>query len=497
MGDLFRRASIGLGLALILLATSGTGASAPTSAGASAQAFAIRIVGGSATRTISSPPDAVEFGGGFSYPSDGSIMTAGSYTASTSADAGDSAFANASAEISSISLFNGEVTASAVTARARASAQPGSATGDVSGVGVSGLTVNGVAAGGGRVALGDWGYAVVGVQGVAQTAESYRGYVTALSITLTADHGGLPAGSVIQIGYADVSVTAPALPPPPPVVPKPPPPAPKPKPPKEQAKPDLQFERAPSPPARPPEPDDAFGGISPIRSVPPDVSVKLTAGGYVFPVYGPASFTDTYGAFRGDVSGNWHHGQDIFAPLGAPVLAVANGTVFSVGWNRIGGNRLWLMDRQGNQFYYAHLSAFTPLAVNGARVRAGDVLGFVGNSGDAAGTPPHLHFEIHPVSLLHKGYDGVVNPYSFLVAWQKVEDVRFAAAVGWAPTPVSNSNVPKPGAILLQASDISSGTGLDPASLRRAIAPVATEGDGALIAAAIPRPPTANRRLDR
>ena len=62
-------------------------------------------------------------------------------------------------------------------------------------------------------------------------------------------------------------------------------------------------------------------------------------GGYVFPVYGPASFGDTFGAPRGDVSGGWHHGEDIFAPLGTPLLAVADGTVFSVGWNDIGGWR--------------------------------------------------------------------------------------------------------------------------------------------------------------
>ena len=97
------------------------------------------------------------------------------------------------------------------------------------------------------------------------------------------------------------------------------------------------------------------------------------------------------------------------------MLAVAKGVVFSVGWNTLGGNRLWLEDRQGNQFYYAHLSAYSPLAVNGARVNAGDVLGFVGNTGDAITTPYHLHFEIHPVSLLGKGYDGVIDPTQYLM----------------------------------------------------------------------------------
>ena len=68
----------------------------------------------------------------------------------------------------------------------------------------------------------------------------------------------------------------------------------------------------------------------------------------------------------------------------------------NVGWNRLGGWRLWVEDTAGNWFYYAHLSAYSPIAIDGARVSAGDVLGFVGNTGDAAGGPTHLHFEIHP-----------------------------------------------------------------------------------------------------
>ena len=57
----------------------------------------------------------------------------------------------------------------------------------------------------------------------------------------------------------------------------------------------------------------------------PEVTAQLSSGGYVFPVYGPASFGDTFGAPRADVSGGWHHGEDIFAPLGTPLLAVADG----------------------------------------------------------------------------------------------------------------------------------------------------------------------------
>jgi hypothetical protein len=169
------------------------------------------------------------------------------------------------------------------------------------------------------------------------------------------------------------------------------------------------------------------------------------------------------------VSGGWHHGDDIFAPLGAPILAVASGTVFSVGWNEIGGNRLWLRDGAGNEFYYAHLSAYTPLAVNGNHVNAGDVLGFVGNTGDAQGTPFHLHFEVHPVGLLGLGYDGAVDPTTYLNAWKHLQDVSFAGGNAWAPKLAGAA--PKPGAILIAVNDISTADGLDPGSLQRALEP--------------------------
>jgi hypothetical protein len=108
------------------------------------------------------------------------------------------------------------------------------------------------------------------------------------------------------------------------------------------------------------------------------------------------------------------------------------------------------------------------------------VLGFVGNSGDAEGTPYHVHFEVHPVGLLGLGYDGAVDPTSYLLGWEHLKDVRFDAASGWAPT-AHAANAPKAGAILLQSSDISSASGLDPESLGRALASKPMEGDGGLL----------------
>jgi murein DD-endopeptidase MepM/ murein hydrolase activator NlpD len=148
--------------------------------------------------------------------------------------------------------------------------------------------------------------------------------------------------------------------------------------------------------------------VRPLQVQPP-----LGAGRLVFPLLGPyPGFFDTFGAARPGVS--WHHGDDLFAARGKPVLAVADGVVFSVGWQRLGGHRLWLVDRAGDEFYYAHLSRYSRLAVDGRIVRAGQTLGYVGNSGDAELTPPHLHFEIHPASLLRLGYDGAVDPTRYL-----------------------------------------------------------------------------------
>ena len=144
----------------------------------------------------------------------------------------------------------------------------------------------------------------------------------------------------------------------------------------------------------------------------------------MFPVAGESSYIDTYGGFRGDVPGNWHHGDDIFAAVGTPVVAVADGTLNRVGWQRLGGWRLWVRDHMRNEFYYAHLSGYSPLALHSRYVKAGDVIGFIGNTGDAFTTPPHLHFEIHPHQLLRLDYNGAVNPTRYIDAWPHVAHPR-------------------------------------------------------------------------
>ena len=81
-------------------------------------------------------------------------------------------------------------------------------------------------------------------------------------------------------------------------------------------------------------------------------------------------------------------------------------------FEELAGNRLWLKTDRGDAFFYAHLSAFAPDAVSGRRVKAGTLLGFVGNTGDAEPTPPHVHFEIHP------GDKDAIDPHEVLRAWE-------------------------------------------------------------------------------
>jgi murein DD-endopeptidase MepM/ murein hydrolase activator NlpD len=454
-------------LPVVLLAFGSAEAQGPAqSPGASSRALAIKITtpgaGGAVTTAAASPPNAAPaLGGVFAYPDDGSVVSVQSTTASATTDVQQNASAKAQSVATGISLFGGEITADAVSAAASAGTGPSGAGGNAAGSGVTNLVVDGQPVTTDTVELGTWGRLVIGTQTVNRTApigtKGYEGVVTELDLRLLADHGNLTAGSEIQIGYAEVGVqTAPPAPPTTTTTATTPT--------------DTTFggDEVPSPGD---SPRDRTSHTGKVKASPLDVHPKLTAGRYVFPVYGPSSYIDTFGAFRADVS--YHHGDDIFGQLGQPLLAVADGTIFSVGWNKVGGNRLWLLDEQGNQFYYAHLSAFAPAAKNGARVKAGQVVGFMGDTGDAEGTPVHLHFEVHPVSFLYLGYDGAVDPTPYLDAWSHQQDLAFPIGVGWAPSVLGGRGAPEPGAILLGMTDISTADGLDPASLRRALAPLA------------------------
>jgi murein DD-endopeptidase MepM/ murein hydrolase activator NlpD len=112
-------------------------------------------------------------------------------------------------------------------------------------------------------------------------------------------------------------------------------------------------------------------------------------------------FIDSYGAPRS--GGRRHQGVDMMAPMGKPVLAPAAGTV-SHRSNSIGGQSFYLYGDDGRYYYGTHLSAYGA----SGRVSAGEVIGYVGDTGNAAGNP-HLHFEIHING-------SPVNPYPYVRA---------------------------------------------------------------------------------
>jgi murein DD-endopeptidase MepM/ murein hydrolase activator NlpD len=317
--------------------------------------------------------------GASAYPAAGTVLTFGE------ADAFGTACRPGAVSVRSLSLFGGAVTATSVSAR--------------NGVGsAAGITVQGnpVSLGpGASMALGGWGLLTTS----ARVGDRLR---APLSLQLLEPRGGLPAGTVVLVGYGASSAAAahkeeaatPKLAPAPSR--------------DEQSQPALPFAAG--------KPHGKQKRIpQPLKVTPP-----LGLSHYDFPVAGGADYADTYGGPRSDVYDGWHHGDDLFAPLGTPVVAVADGTLSLIGYERLGGWRLWLQDSAGNQFYYAHLSAYSPAALKGGTVKAGEVLGFLGRTGDAFTTTPHLHFEVHPHQLLSLGYDGAVDPTTYLHGWTVV-----------------------------------------------------------------------------
>jgi murein DD-endopeptidase MepM/ murein hydrolase activator NlpD len=454
----------GVVFVLVALVVHGSAAAAPAPPKASASAFAVRVVvpsgNGATAALVAAPPQAAASLSSYSWGN--GVVTTGELASGARTTAGSAnADSVAAASLGSVALFGGEITIGSVELKSVARASGAGAGGRFAASSLTSVTMLGAvveAAVNKRVPLADWGYAVLleqAVSGQSGARLSKRVSVHAVHVFLTADHGGLPAGTDIVVGHADAAANAPKAAPA-----TQPEPTPAPQPPGPPRDPVLPPPGAPSP-APPPI----------VQNPPANVQPELTKKGYVFPVYGPASFSDDFRAGR--ASTGWHHGNDVFAAFGAPVLAVTDGELSLVGWNTIGGNRLWLRDADGNEFYYAHLSAFSPVARDGAHVRAGEVIGFVGNSGDALGTPPHLHFEVHPVGLLWLGYDGVVNPYPYLLAWKRLLDVSFDAA--WAPPP---GKARPAGAVLLLSEDIATESGLDWTGIRDVVAMPELFGEG-------------------
>jgi murein DD-endopeptidase MepM/ murein hydrolase activator NlpD len=127
-----------------------------------------------------------------------------------------------------------------------------------------------------------------------------------------------------------------------------------------------------------------------------------------------ASLRDTFEEAR---NGHPHEAIDILEPRGTPVLAVVSGTVRKLFLSKPGGNTIYEFDESGIYcYYYAHLDGYAKELREGMRVERGDVIGFVGSTGDADPRTPHLHlaiFDLGPERLWWKGK--AVNPYPGLV----------------------------------------------------------------------------------
>jgi murein DD-endopeptidase MepM/ murein hydrolase activator NlpD len=127
----------------------------------------------------------------------------------------------------------------------------------------------------------------------------------------------------------------------------------------------------------------------------------VRTGAEVCPVQGALAFTNDWGQPRSE--GRTHKGTDVFAAHGTPTVAIVSGTVSDASGG-LGGISVDLKGDDGTRYYYAHLAA---IALTG-RVEAGEVIGAVGDTGNAAGGAPHLHFQLHP------GGGEPVNPYPTL-----------------------------------------------------------------------------------
>jgi murein DD-endopeptidase MepM/ murein hydrolase activator NlpD len=133
------------------------------------------------------------------------------------------------------------------------------------------------------------------------------------------------------------------------------------------------------------------------------------AGSFEFPVRGAGvSFSDSYGARR-----------TVMAPRGSTIVPAVSGTVVGDFTDDLGGNVVRVLGDDGNHYYYAHLEPGSIRVQPGQRVNAGStILGGVGNSGDAAGGPTHLHFSIN------EGRPNVFDPYNYLrAAWDRLNGV--------------------------------------------------------------------------
>lgn len=153
-------------------------------------------------------------------------------------------------------------------------------------------------------------------------------------------------------------------------------------------------------------------------AAPPPVRPVMAPGAsLMIPVSGvhPRELRNTYDAARS--GGRTHRAIDIHAPRGTPVLAAADGTIIKLRRGDLGGNVIYQLAPDGRtRYYYAHLDHYARGLEEGRHVRRGQVIGYVGDTGNAAPGDYHLHFSIAILSNPRRYWEGVnVNPYPLLL----------------------------------------------------------------------------------
>ncbi|WP_133479702.1 M23 family metallopeptidase [Lysobacter segetis] len=163
---------------------------------------------------------------------------------------------------------------------------------------------------------------------------------------------------------------------------------------------------APSTPAAP-------APVAPVTAV--AVPPRLSSG-LILPVAGitSAQLVDTYTQSRS--AGRLHEAIDIMAPAGTPVLAAVDGPVAKLFTSKLGGLTVYQFDPEGRRvYYYAHLQGYAPGLAEGQALRQGQVLGYVGSTGDASPTAPHLHFSVGDLGPEKQWWKSTpINPYPLL-----------------------------------------------------------------------------------
>jgi peptidoglycan LD-endopeptidase LytH len=119
-----------------------------------------------------------------------------------------------------------------------------------------------------------------------------------------------------------------------------------------------------------------------------------------------AQIADTYAAARD--GGRSHEGQDVFAPRGTPIVSATAGFVYEMSGRFRGGRSVMVLGPGARRYFYSHLDAYAEGLREGQWVEPGTLLGYVGNDGNAATTPPHLHFgayDFDPATCRFRAFD--------------------------------------------------------------------------------------------